>query len=176
MYRQPLYVLLLIFTISSLCSAQSADKHFQGPYVGADVGIDDSGDVYYGGTFGLRSQGDNNMVFGIEGTFGDLTTSQTNGNTRLRVRYAWSATGVLGYAFGSENRNLIFTNLGYGETNVGLRQGTVSASESFSGFRVGLGYERAITDNISVRLQGTYQDVGNIGNLIIGTIGASYRF
>jgi hypothetical protein len=176
MHKLILSAFIALSTISTASFAQSADKHFHGAYVGADAGIDDSGDFYYGGTVGFRNQNDTNFVFGVEGNFGDLTTSGAAGALRARVRYTWSATGVLGYAFGSENRNLVFTNLGYGETDIGLRNGNQSVSESFGGFRGSLGYERAITDSISIRFQGTYQEVSNLGDIYLGTAGVLFKF
>lgn len=176
MHKLILSAFIALSTISTASFAQSVDRHFHGAYVGADAGIDDSGDFYYGGTVGFRHQNETNFVFGIEGNFGDLSTSERAGNIRAKVRYTWSAVGVFGYAFGSENRNLIFTNVGYGETNIGVRNGNESASDSFSGLRTSLGYERAITDNISIRLQGTYQDVSSLGDVYLGTAGVLFKF
>ncbi len=176
MHKLFISTIIAILSISTIGHAQIGEKHFEGAFVGADIGIEDSGDFYYGGSVGYRFQGDTNIVVGAEGTFGDITASETNGNVSANIRYVWSATGILGLAIGSEKRDLIFINAGYGETNIGAQVGNVSDSESFGGFRGSVGYERAISDNFSVRLQGTYQEVGNLGDAYIGTAGVLFKF
>ncbi|UTW54572.1 outer membrane protein [Kordiimonas sp. SCSIO 12610] len=177
MHKLFISTIIAIFSISSLSNAQSADKHFEGAFVGADIGLEDSGDFYYGGALGYRFQGETNIVFGVEGTFGDLTTSATVGNISENIGNVWSATGILGFAFGDENRNLVSINAGYGELDITRRtNGAVSDSASFGGFRGSFGYERAFKDNLSVRVQGTYQDVGDLGQAYIGTVGVLFKF
>lgn len=141
-------------------------KPFDGLYGGVEAGVDWTrlaGDVkrdrsfYYGGIIGYRSQMDNGFVTGIEGTFGD--SGYNNGATGTTASYEWSTSLLLGSTFG-DGDNLLFAKAGYAQTRFNP---TAAADDSFSdgGWRFGGGYERAISNNMSLRLSGDYTTYGD---------------
>ncbi len=149
-----------------LTSATQADddKKFNGAYVGAEVGVDwtkiatpvdRDRSFYYGGILGYRNQSDNGLVVGIEGTFGD---SGFQGPDGTKSTYEWSTSLTLGTAFGDDGSNLIYGKAGY----VQARFNPTGANNSFNegGWRFGGGYERSISENVSLRLGGDYTTYG----------------
>jgi hypothetical protein len=176
MYKKIIAAFAASLAVAFSANAQDDSKYFDGLYLSADLGIEDSGDFYYGGSLGYRFQSETNWVFGVEGNFGDLTSSDTSGTVTAAIDYAWGVTGILGYAFGEKDNNLVFVNAGYGELDLSVSSPTESDSEAFGGFRGSFGYERAISDRISLRLVGTYQDVSDFGEALIGTAGFVVKF
>ncbi len=153
--------------MTAAASAADGDKKFDGAYAGVEAGVDWTklaGDakrdrsVYYGGVIGFRSQMDNNMVVGLEGTFGD--TGYNNHATGLKSEYEWGASLTLGQAFGSDGANLIYGKAGF----VRARFDPTSAEgDAFNddGWRFGGGYERALGESLSFRVGADYTTYGN---------------
>ncbi|NVJ70559.1 MAG: porin family protein [Alphaproteobacteria bacterium] len=152
---------------AATANAADGDPKFDGAYVGIESGVDWTklaGDVkrdrnfYYGGVIGYRTQMDNNMVIGLEGTFGD--TGYNNHATGLKSEYEWSTSLTLGQAFGSDGANLIYGKAGF----VRARFDPTSADgDAFNddGWRFGGGYERAIGDSLSLRVGADYTTYGD---------------
>ncbi len=145
------------------------DKKFNGLYGGIEAGLDFTklgGDVkrdrslYYGGVLGYRSQLDSGLVVGIEGTLGD--TGYQNNAAGIGSKYEWSTSLTLGTAFGDDGNNLIYGKAGY----VRGRFNPAGENNAFNngGWRFGGGYERSLTENVSLRLSGDYTTYGDDAN------------
>ena len=153
--------------LAGAANAADGDKQFDGLYGGIEAGVDwtklageakRDRSLYYGGVLGFRSQMDNNMVLGLEGTFGD--SGYKNNAQNLKLGYEWSASLTLGQAFGRDGANLVYAKAGYVETRVKEIDGE-DVSSKLDGWRFGGGYERALTDNMSLRLGADYTTYGD---------------
>ena len=142
------------------------NKPFSGLYGGVEAGVDwtklandlkRDRSLYYGGVIGYRQQMDNGTVFGLEGTFGD--SGYNNNALGLKSEYEWSTSVVLGQTFG-DGGNLIYGKAGYAQATFNP-VGTPNDSFNDGGWRFGGGYERALSENVSVRLGGDYTTYGN---------------
>ncbi|NVJ96840.1 MAG: outer membrane beta-barrel protein [Alphaproteobacteria bacterium] len=169
-----------LFTAAA--GAADDDRKFDGVYGGVEAGVDWTklaGDVkrdrsvYYGGVLGFRTQMDNDMVIGLEGTFGD--SGYNNHATGFKSEYEWSAGLTLGQAFGDDGANLIYGKAAYVKTRF---KPTGETGEAFSdaGWRFGGGYERALSENLSFRLGGDYTTYGKDKNGWSAKAGLLARF
>ncbi len=181
---------LAVATMAAPAFAQD-DKPFDGFYLGAEAGYDrfkvdneisgliDTKDssIYYGGIFGWREQTSSNLVYGIEGRFGDNTAkvkgtiSDGMESVDLRVTNG-RQIGVDAIIGTLVNENtLLFASGGYvnGKLTVKLEDnsiiGPLNLSDSDHGFRVGGGAEFRLNDQFNFRVTGHYQDVGSTSNL-----------
>lgn len=157
-------------------------KYFDGAYGGIEAGIDwtklatdteRDRSIYYGGVLGYRVQTDNDMVLGLEGTFGD--SGYKNDTTGANSNYEIGASLTLGQAFGTDGSNLVYGKAGY----VRARFDPTSASDDAyndTGWRFGGGYERALNDNMSLRLGGDYTTYGDDKNGWRATAGLIAKF
>ncbi|SDD53324.1 outer membrane protein [Kordiimonas lacus] len=163
-------------------SAADGERKFDGAYAGIEAGVDWTklaGDVkrdrslYYGGVIGFRRQMDNNMVYGLEGTFGD--TGYNNNATGMKSEYEWSASLTLGQAFGSDGANLIYGKAGYVRTRF---DPTSADGDAFNdnGWRFGGGYERALGESLSLRVGADYTTYGDDKNAWTTKAGLIARF
>ena len=154
-----------LFASAGTVQAQDSTKHFDGGYAGVDAGYLDNGEgtngFYYGLNLGFRKQTDSDIVFGVEGTFGQSDIEGANLDH-------WTALGSIGWAFGDEKRNLFSLGGGY----VLLKTSYNSFSHTGTGYAAFLGYEHAFGDNLSFRLRATTYEF----ETYIGTAGLSYRF
>jgi len=149
--------------LSGAASAADDQKPFDGVYAGAEVGVDwtklagqkyDSS-LYYGGVLGMRRQADNDMVIGLEGTFGD--TGYKTGAAGMNTDYEWGISGILGQAYGD---NLFYGKVGYVETKFDATENAAGGTFRNGGWRFGAGYERALSNGLSLRLGGDYTTYG----------------
>lgn len=191
---------LLLFPVLVTCCAVSVhaqDRHFDGFYLAADIGnrtshsnivaqeeIRIGGALYYGGAVGWRTQSSSNFVWGAEATFGDIDGFQNQNfagalNT-ARVRNLWSANAYLGRAFGANGRNLVLAGVGYASMRAGFNavanSQVFTPSEPGGGYRLLVGYERALFSSVNLRLQGSYANFANSVETKIATAGFSYNF
>jgi len=154
-----------LFSSAGAVQAQDSTKHFDGAYVGADAGYirdnDGTDDFYYGLNLGFRKQTDSNLVFGVEGNFGQTSIEDINIDH-------WTALGSVGWAFGEENRNLFSLGGGY----VLLKASYESLSDTGDAYAAFAGYEHAFGSSLSFRLRLTTYEF----DTYIGTAGLSYRF
>lgn len=169
-----------LFTAAA--TAADDERKFDGIYGGIEAGLDWTklaGDLkrdrsyYYGGVLGYRTQMDNDMVVGLEGTFGD--NGYNNNATGLKATYEWSTSLVLGQAFGADRSNMIYGKAGYVKTRFNPSS---AADDAFgdAGWRFGGGYERALGDNLSFRLGGDYTTYGDDKSGWSGRAGILARF
>ena len=161
---------LLLATTSTAAFAQDT-KHFDGGYLGGEIGYQDSGDglngVYYGATAGFRKQTDGGLVYGLEGNLGKADVDIAGINNIIDTQ--WSALGTVGWVFGNENRDMFSLGAGY----VNIKVSALGQSETGDGIASFAGYERAIGDNFSFRLRVTSYDAFET---VIGTAGFGFRF
>lgn len=139
---------------------------FDGFYGGIEAGVDwtklgtdlkRDRSLYYGGVIGYRSQMSNGLVAGLEGTFGD--SAYKNNALGINSDYEWSTSLILGSTFGDGN-NLLFGKAGYAQTRFDP-VATTADKYNDGGWRFGGGYERALNENLSLRLSGDYTTYGN---------------
>ncbi len=144
-------------------NAQDDNKHFDGFFLGGEVGHtvgagDD--DIYYGAVGGFRKQLDNDIVIGVEGTFGTAEIQYLD--------HIWTANATVGYAFGQDKRSLVFGGVGYVEAKASAAGFSVTGDDwSFVA-----GYERAMGNNLSLRVKANmYSDAS-----VTPTVGLAFRF
>ncbi|MCJ9429593.1 outer membrane beta-barrel protein [Kordiimonas marina] len=151
-------------TLAFAGAAQADDAHpFTGFYLGAEAGLvndSDYNDLYYAGVLGARKQLDNDLVLGVEGTFGSADIDYLDN--------IWTVNGTVGYAFGAEKRDMIFVGAGY----VKVKASAFGFSATGDGLSTILGYERAIGSNWSFRVKANMYDTSSVTT----TLGVAYRF
>jgi len=156
-----------LMTVAATTATFAADdRKFDGSYVGIEGGMDwtkletdgkRDRSIYYGGIIGYRTQMDSGLVMGIEGTFGD--TGYNRPATGAHTNYELSAGLTLGMAFGNDGANLLYGKAAYVRTRFD-RSSAADDSYNDGGWRFGGGYERAINDNLSLRLSADYTTYG----------------
>lgn len=175
----------MLLALTTTANAQEA-KHFDGGYLGAEAGIfalnaetSSTGDstetgVYYGVVAGYRVQTDSDLVLGVEAAFGTSDIGFTfigdedDFDLDDVVDHQWQVLGTVGWAFGAEKRDLFSIGAGYAEVKLSpftnsFTDGSLAAQAS---------YERAVTDNLSLRVKATTYEFDSY----VGTAGVSFRF
>lgn len=123
----------------------------------------------YGGQIGYNFQWSGGGVVGIEAS---LVGSNANGDgpsglgllvSEREVDWLATVTGRAGYAFG---RSLIYVKGGvaWADINTDVRIGGIqilSGGETHVGWTAGIGYEHAITDRVTARLEYAHIDFGS---------------
>ncbi|WP_417457462.1 outer membrane protein [Kordiimonas sp.] len=152
--------------ISGIASAQEAKK-FEGIYGGIEAGVDwtklaidgkRDRSIYYGGVLGYRMQSDTNTVFGLEGTFGDTGYKQLG---QRNTDYEYGASLILGQAFGPDGANLFYGKAGYVRTRLDFGDAADVGKTTEDGWRFGAGYERALSNGLSLRTGLDYTTYGD---------------
>lgn len=170
-----LLVATALVAASTAASAQDT-KHFDGFHLGGETGYlhedSDLNGVYFGGFAGFRKQTDNDIVFGVEGTFGkpDISVSSLGGSSE--IDNLWTVMGSIGMVTGEEKRNLWSLGAGYAKTKASSNFGGGSFSDSNSAIAGFVGYERAIGDRLSLRARVTTYEFETFQ----GTVGLGLRF
>ncbi len=154
---------------------QAPTFDWNGAYIGASLGwglgtfttrsavtgkFDDNADGILGGGFaGYNFMITPNIVTGVEADlqFSDLNASSTVGGVAFSAGSDWNSNirGRIGYAF---DRFLIYGTGGLAIADLNVSANGVSDSTTALGWTLGAGLESAITDNVLVRLDYTYQD------------------
>lgn len=165
------YLTVGVALVALSTSAFAQDqKHFDGGFVGAEIGYLDAGDgfngLYYGANGGYRVQTDSNLVYGLEGTFG--TTEVDVFGINDVIDHQWSANATVGWAFGAEKRDLFSLGVGYANVKVSAL-GQSATGDGVAGL---VSYERAIGNNLSFRVKATTYEF----DTFIGTAGFALRF
>lgn len=166
-FKKTLIAASTLVIAATTATIANDDKKFDGAYVGIEGGLDwtklatDTGrdrSLYYGGVLGYRSQMDSGLVVGLEGTFGD--TGYKNETTGAHSNYEMGASLTLGTVFGSDGSNLLYGKAGYVRTKF---DASSAEGDSYTdgGWRFGGGYERAVSENISLRLGADYTTYGD---------------
>jgi outer membrane immunogenic protein len=117
----------------------------------------------YGGQVGYDARLGDKVVLGVEaaltgrtgrGTLNDGTTNYT-----LRQGRTIDATARLGYLV--DPQGLLYVRGGYSNARFNLDDGTTRDGANRGGYKVGAGYERLITQNVSARLEYDYSGYGS---------------
>ncbi|MBL4790787.1 MAG: hypothetical protein JKY60_17630 [Kordiimonadaceae bacterium] len=172
---------VLILTSVAAIAEDHANKKFDGFYTGLEIGVSSDNfisllrqppnretSLYYGGLLGFRKQIEGGWVFGIEGTFGDTGFSNTGDfpspvpidgidfdGISQTTRYEWSAGITVGKVFGADHSNLFFAKAAHVRTG---REFIDINRFISSGIRFGLGYEKAISKSLSLRITSEFTD------------------
>lgn len=116
----------------------------------------------YGGQIGYDFRVSPSVVFGIEAAL----TGRTGENFiddgfdvyRLTQGRTISTTARLGFM--TDPQGLLYARGGYANAGFNLDDGGTRFSENRDGWTIGAGYERALTQNVSARLEYGYSDFG----------------
>jgi Outer membrane protein beta-barrel domain len=197
--KKSAFSITLLLTALACCNAaaHAGEKHFDGPYIAADVGMRTKNDTqfagfdfrtvgsfYYSGAAGWRTQTDSGWVFGFEGVFGDIKGYEiqirASSLGEAPIRNLWSLNSYAGRTFGNDKKNLLYLGGGFAslragsETTVnGVRTRT---SDPGGGYRLLAGYERALWYGVNFRLQTSYANFKYESDILLGTLGFSYNF
>lgn len=114
-----LFFCALALLVTQAAFAQDGDG-FGGVYIAADIGFinPDSPDepIFYGASLGYRSQINDKLVLGVEGSYGRFNFdrfSETVGERISSNEDLFSVAGTAGYAFGENENSLFSVGLGY---------------------------------------------------------------
>lgn len=161
------FTTLLTATILSALSVSATaqdDKPFDGLYLGLEAGylvgdnsVDGAAANFFGG---YRKQLDNDLVVGVEGTFGNADIDFLD--------HIWSVNGTVGWIVGDDEDALLSVGGGYAEAKASAF-GFSATGGGFSGL---VAYEKALGDTWSFRVKATTLDFESY----IGTIGIGARF
>jgi len=176
-----------------------------GPYAGASLGwgwgtfttrstptgkFENDADGVLGGVYGgYNFMLTPNIVTGIDGTFDftGLEKSSTVGGVNVKTGSDWNSTirGRLGYAF---DNFLIYGTGGLALADLDVNANGAKDSAVSFGWTLGAGVESALSENVTVRLDYAYQDLGkekfNLGGTTYKTdldssvvrAGVAYKF
>lgn len=184
-------------------AAPAQAEPFNGPFIGAQAGwnqndidtldndlgeinVNRSRDNVVGGIFaGYDHKIGSSVVLGAEAGFNlgadDKITRRGAVNTIVNPNHAFDISARAGYLV-SDN-SLLYVRGGYdnmrARTTVIGPDHSLSSKDSYDGWMVGGGYEHALTDNVSSRLEYRYSDLGS-GETSFDRhqvlLGVAYRF
>lgn len=182
MKKQMITATLLAF--ASLSTAANAAEPFNGPFVGVQAGweqtdvgtastplgstsINNSNDTVTGGVFaGYDYKLTPKVVAGVEAGINlsdsdDLVSSNGGRTASIDAERSIDLSARLGYLV--TDNTLVYARGGYSnvraETTLTNAAGTLRDRSNLDGWLVGAGIERAISQNISTRLEYRYSDL-----------------
>lgn len=116
----------------------------------------------YGGQIGYDFRATPSVVVGIEaaitGRTGESFIDDGLDVYRLKQGRTISTTARLGFL--TDPQGLVYARGGYSNARFNLDDGGTRFSENRDGWTVGAGYERALTQNVSARIEYGYSDFG----------------
>lgn len=169
-------------------SDDTGEQYFDGFYGGASIGYDkitatinhqDGHDssLSVEGVIGYRIQFDNDWVIGIEGSLGDRQGDLSQQNVQVSFGRIWGLAATVGWSFGQQKDNLIYGKLGVAGIDVDVKaHGNYVGGQNFEGPVSTLGYERVLTDNISLRMEVSYSSFDDGLDYWQPKLGALVRF
>jgi len=162
----------------ALCAVPASAQVFEGPYVGlqagwnhdkignasSDIGnldIHDSRDSFTGGVYGgYNHQVAPNVVLGVEAGFNLGADDAVRGNAAvIDPNYSFDLGARAGYLV--NDKTLAYVRGGYENTRARIASAAGNSHDTFDGWSIGGGVERALTDTISARLEYRYSDLGS---------------
>lgn len=170
-----------IAAAASPVAAQQARENFNGPYIGIQGGWQQDRQTLetqvgaalvkasnkkdgfsYGGQIGYDFRVNPSVVFGVEaaltGRSGENFLNDGIDIYRLTQGRTISTTARLGFV--TDPQGLIYARGGYANAKFNLDDGGTTFTENRDGWTIGAGYERAISQNVSARLEYGYSDFG----------------
>lgn len=186
----------LVAGLSTAAMAQSNDAAFNGLYFGGQVGydsyknnIDDGVNALSlgaqgveGGIFAGYNYRVNNFVVGLEGQLGlsDAKNHLTVGGDTLTTsaRESYGITARAGALVGEGT--LAYVHGGWVNTRFKTKDALGSDSEHLNGWKVGVGLETLVSQNVSLRAEYAYSDYENKNGFEPKNssfqVGAAYHF
>lgn len=170
---------------AAAAASPAAAETFDGPYAGVQAGwkqnkvgtaqtdigradIDRSQDAFQAGVFGgYNYRATDRIVLSAEAGFSmgfddQITRSGRDSLASIDPDYAFDLGVRAGYL--ANDKTLIYVRGGYENMRTAVRlvsaSGTRYGKDSFDGWSVGGGVERAITDKVSARVDYRYADLG----------------
>jgi len=201
--KSRIFFAALASAAAALATPAQADT-FDGPYIGVQAGWSraETADstieaqpldaetardaLVIGGYAGYNHKLADSFVIGAEagfsGTADDKLRAQSGGSAiTVDPRYSFDLSARAGYLV--DDRTLVYLRGGYANlrvrTTLSGADETLRASDNLDGWLVGGGVERAITDNVSARIEYRYSDFGNDGgqwDQHQALVGISYNF
>lgn len=186
-----------IFAAASVFAVSPAfAEPFDGPYIGVQAGwnhdrvrgadtdigpvdIRDTKDSFVGGAFaGYNYRVLPKVVLSAEGSF-DLGADDglSSGSSRINPNYAFDVSARAGYLV--TPKTLVYVRGGYENMRARVSNDVARGHDTFDGWSVGGGVERAIFDNVSARVEYRYSDLGNNGDGFDrhqALVGVAYHF
>ncbi len=170
-----------VLAAAAPASAQTAPEAFNGAFVGIQGGwqqdrqtlesqvgnalvkaSNKKDGLTYGGQIGYDFRLGAGTVFGLEaaltGRSGENFLDDGFDIYRLTQGRTISTTARLGFLI--DPQGLIYARGGYANAKFNLDDGGTRFTENRDGWTIGAGYERAITQNVSARLEYGYSDFG----------------
>ncbi|MEX0299394.1 MAG: outer membrane protein [Kordiimonas sp.] len=173
----------IVATTATTATFAQDDYKFDGIYGGIEAGLDFTKlandakrdrSLYWGGVLGYRVQMDSGMVFGLEGTFGD--SGYKNNALGKHTDYEYGGSLILGSAFGEDGSNLFYGKVGYVRARFD-ETGVEGGTKHFDGgWRFGAGYEKSLSQNISLRLGVDYTTYNKDDKQWQGKTGLLFKF
>jgi outer membrane immunogenic protein len=178
------FVAAFALASTSLVAAPAFAAPFQGPYVGVEAGVnhDDIGrangvavdhgkSAFTGGAIaGYDYKLTPRVVIGAEASIdagihdaihGDVDGTPASIDPQRQI----NVTGRAGYMVGK--KTLVYARAGYANvrvrtTTIGQQAEAISRSSDLNGWTLGGGTERALTSNVSARVEYRYTDLGQV--------------
>lgn len=193
--------LFLSASIGNAFAGNGGPHDWTGPYIGADVGYawgetgnqwrspgagyqdwQPDGTISYdsamgGGYIGYLAQY-GRLVFGAEIDISAMSLkgddSQFAGEVNaIELNYVGTIRGRLGYAF---DNSLLYATGGFAYSDYTKKDETLgwSQNDNLTGWTVGAGYEYALGENWSARIEYLYTDLGSVDSLLTDGEGSYY--
>jgi len=156
-------VATVLFVGSATAATADSTDTYSGFYIGVEggygsteLGGDKENNAHFSGIAGYRYQFDSGFVLGAEGAYGNNNYASSGGYDFSDVEFKneWTGSGLVGFAFGSDDANLIYGTVGYMKTSFDIipSDGGSTSNRSENGVRFGIGYERRFMDMVGLRL------------------------
>ena len=187
--------------IGNAFAGDNGARDWSGPYIGADVGYawGETGNTWRSPGAGYNDwQPDGNISYGsaiggghagyltqfgqlVIGAEIDIGATALKGNdsqfageiNSIDINYLGTIRGRLGYAFDS---SLAYVTGGFAYSDYVKKDDTVgwSKNDNLTGWTIGGGYEYALTNNWSARIEYQYVDLGSVNSLLTDGNGLFY--
>jgi outer membrane immunogenic protein len=190
------FVAGILAAASIFSTAAAFAEPFQGPYAGiqagwnhdrvrgaetgiGDVNVRDSRDSVVGGVFaGYNYKVTPHVVVGAEGSF-DLGGSDRvrNATAVIDPNYSFDLSARAGYLVNP--KTLVYVRGGYENMRARVSNGLANSHDTFDGWSIGGGVERAVFSNVTARIEYRYSDLGNNGHDFDrhqALVGVAYHF
>lgn len=171
-----------IFAAASMLAVTPAmAETFEGPYIGVqagwnqnrvrsdasidptDVYVRDNKDSFNGGAYaGYDVKVTPSVVIGAEAGFNiGVDDAVRTGADVINPNYGFDLSARAGYLV--TPRTMAYVRGGYDNVRARVANAFDETHETFDGWSVGGGFEHAVTDNVSARIEYRYSDLGSNG-------------
>ncbi len=177
----------------ALCAVPASAQVFDGPYVGlqagwnhdkvgntpSDIGnldMQNSRDSFTGGVFaGYNYKVAPRVVLGVEAGFNlGADDAIRNATAVIDPNYSFDVGARAGYLV--NEKTMVYVRGGYENTRARIASVDGNGHDTFDGWSIGGGAERALTSNISARLEYRYSDLNGSFDRHQALVGVAYNF